>query len=62
MPNSEDVSKQEYQELLESVRYGHTYQYTKEELITIFERAGLKIERYDLSDSNGHNIVLVKNK
>lgn len=57
MPCGEDISNAEYRELL---KCGHCYQYTKEELFTIFERAGLCIEKYELSDSNNHNFLLKK--
>lgn len=56
MPGVKDISDEEYKKLLE---YGHSYQYDKGELIDIFDCAGLEIERYDLSDENNHNIVLV---
>lgn len=57
MPDSRNISEERYHQLL---KCGHVYQYSKEELIVIFSRVGLEIERYELSDSNNHNFVLVK--
>ncbi len=57
MPDSKDISEERYNQLL---KCGHVYQYSKEELITIFNRAGLEVERYNLSDSNNHNFMLAK--
>ncbi len=59
IPYNEGVSDARYKELL---RCGHTYQYNKQELITIFNRVGLDIEKYNLSDNNNHNFVLVKHE
>lgn len=57
MPDCEDISEERYFELL---KCGHVYQYNKDELITIFYRAGLAVEKYSLSDSNNHNFILKK--
>lgn len=57
MPNCEDISAERYYEL---IKCGHVYQYTKEELFSIFEQAGLRVNKYDLSDGNSHNFVLSK--
>lgn len=45
-----------------NARYiGHAYQYSKKELEQILDECGLRIEKYELSDNNYHNI-LVKHK
>lgn len=59
MPDGKDISDEEYRNLL---KYGHSYQYDKDELIEIFDLAGLKIERYSISDENNHNIMLTLKK
>lgn len=56
MPDGKNVSDEEYKKLLQ---YGHSYQYDKDELIDIFDQAGLQIEKYNISDENNHNIVLI---
>lgn len=57
LPDIRDISEERYKQLL---RCGHAYQYSKEELITIFNRAGLSVEKYELSDGNSHNFVLAQ--
>lgn len=57
LPESEDISEERYFELLQCE---HIYQYSKEELIIIFSKAGLSVEKYSLSDSDNHNFVLVR--
>ena len=37
---------------------GHSYQYNRQELESIFDECGLYIEKYGLSDSNNHNAIL----
>lgn len=39
---------------------GHMYQYSKDELINIFEQSGLSVVKYELSDGNNHNCILIK--
>lgn len=39
---------------------GYTYQYSKQELVAIFNRVGLHIGKYNLLDDNNHNFVLVR--
>lgn len=53
---TEFESKEEYL----SMYCGHTYQYSKDELVNIFNRCNLKVERYELSDANNHNFLLSK--
>ncbi len=37
---------------------GHTYQYTKPELMQILEECGLRVEKYALTDGNNHNLLV----
>ena len=55
LPESEEVDIKRYLQLTKCV---HTYQYRKDELLSIFEKAELTVERYELSDENNHNFVL----
>lgn len=57
MPVCGEVSDDRYLQLLKA---GHTYQYSKQELVEIFEQVGLEIEQYKISDSNNHNFLLKK--
>lgn len=57
MPLSSEVEKEQY---LDMLKVGHAYQYSKEELFDIFERVGLVVEEYKISDSNNHNLLLKK--
>lgn len=48
-------------EMYEIVRkLGHVYQYRKDELEEVFCESGLMIEKYEVSESGNHNIVLKK--
>lgn len=48
-------------EMYEIVRkLGHVYQYRKDELDEIFYESGLMIEKYEVSESGNHNVVLKK--
>ena len=55
LPENDETEEQRYLELL---RCGHVYQYSKSELDDIFSDAGLKIEKYEVSESNNHNYLL----
>lgn len=57
-PNSSTININRYLELNEC---GHTYQYSRTELESIFEKSKLIVRKYELSDSNNHNFLLEKN-
>lgn len=57
LPDPSEISNDRYMQLIQA---GHVYQYSKDELIDIFLRSGLKVENYSISDSNNHNFVLIK--
>ena len=57
LPDASETSHERYMQLVQA---GHVYQYTKDELSTIFEKAGLEIEDYKISDLNNHNFILKK--
>lgn len=48
------TGKDNYLEL----QVGHAYQYSKNELESLLEESGLVMERYELSDSNNHNMIV----
>ena len=58
LPNSSTININRYLELNEC---GHTYQYSRTELESIFEKSKLIVRKYELSDSNNHNFLLEKN-
>lgn len=51
----EETGIDRYNELLQC---GHVYQYNKDELEDVFNRAGWKVEKYAVSDSNNHNYLI----
>lgn len=55
LQNGEEITDIDYLRLIEC---GHIYQYSKDELFSVFKQAGLSVEKYELSDSNNHNFVL----
>jgi 2-polyprenyl-3-methyl-5-hydroxy-6-metoxy-1,4-benzoquinol methylase len=57
MPGAETVSNDRYWQL---TKCGHTYQYTREELMEIIELSGLEVIDYKIADSNAHNFILKK--
>lgn len=58
MPHSGEVSDIEY---LEMLKCGHVYQYNKSELIEVISESGYNVLKYELSDADNHNVILVKN-
>lgn len=40
------------------MQVGHAYQYSKKELEELLEESGFEVEKYALSDSNSHNIII----
>ncbi len=55
LPDREDVSFDRYKELL---NLGHVYQYSKNEMNEILEKAGFSVDEYEISESNNHNFLL----
>ncbi len=55
MPSSDEVSLEEY---LRLTKCCHSYQYTKEELLDIFARVGLDVEKYGRTEPGIHNFML----
>lgn len=55
LPDSCDVNKEQY---LRLTKCGHIYQYSKDELMQIFEEAGLTVKDYAMTESGHHNFIL----
>lgn len=55
LPDKKDVTLDRYKELLS---LGHVYQYSKNEMIEILEKAGFTVDKYEISESNNHNFLL----
>lgn len=55
MPDAGTVDHERYMRL---TKCGHAYQYSKDELLEIFNTVGLKVEKYAVTNSGHHNFVL----
>ena len=55
MPDAKDVDDERYIKLC---AIGHSYQYSKEELLEIFDIVGLHVDQYAVTASNHHSFVL----
>lgn len=58
LPEVNDLSETEYFERIDAI--GHVYQYSYDECVDIFNEAGLKVEKYGVSDGDSHNFFLRK--
>ena len=59
MPTCDEVSVNEYLQLTKCV---HSYQYSKNELLDIFDRVGLKVKDYVRTEVGVHNFLLSLNE